>query len=123
MKLKITKNLILQIYINKSVDEHNKTQDNVTIKKAKVLFQKVQSSDKNNDYRTEADQSRIRFDKGRVTESRHSSREHHSNYFNDSSYNSNKRRVNFKHKGVINFSYSFLPGDVLTKDNQKSLQK
>ena len=34
----------------------------------------------------------------------------------------NKGKVNFQRKGSINFSYSFLPEDVLTKKVQKRIQ-
>lgn len=63
------------------------------------------------DYSNES--PRVRFNKGRAEESMGSS---------DDSYNilsasseAGKRRVNFRHKGSVNFSYSFLPGDVMSK--------
>jgi hypothetical protein len=68
---------------------------------------KSQSMDYSND------SSRIKFNKGRMEESRQSS---------DDSYNilsgsseMIKRKVNFRHKGSVNFSYSFLPGDVMSR--------
>lgn len=64
---------------------------------------------------------RIKFDKGRLTESRQSSRDYHSSQFNESMLG-NRRRVNFKHKGTINFSYSFMPEDVLSKKSIKLIK-
>ncbi|CAI2360798.1 unnamed protein product [Moneuplotes crassus] len=34
-----------------------------------------------------------------------------------------RRRVNFKRKGSINFSYSFLPGDIMNRKSQRKVEK
>jgi len=41
---------------------------------------------------------------------------------NDSGSEGLRRRVNFKHRGSVNFSYSFLPGDIMSRKKQKKLQ-
>ena len=80
------------------------------------MFNLTSAKEKNDNliYKSEQISERISFDKGRVNHSRQSSWDYYNNN-SDLNQRLSGRRVNFKHKGSIDFSYSFLPGDVVSR--------